>query len=252
MVSFMYYKKILLFMLFFISIFFSKSVSAEKLVLACSPSPPFVGDNLPGQGILSQIVTEAGKKVGLDISIQTMPWKRVIVMAKSGALDGIVCPVVTEERRAWLAYTEQDFFQSELGFFTHKDRPLFWKTPKDLKHKRIATLTTSAYLADLQSLEGIFITEYNNLSTGLKMLVADRFDTLYAAKNASFYILRTQHPELASQIIYSATFKKVSHRPAFSRKHPKATEFAKKLSTGYRLIQADGTLDTIIEKLDLN
>ncbi len=234
----------------FFSFLTSYSASAENITLACSPWYPFVDANLPEKGFYSQIVKEAGKKVDINVTTRIMPWKRVITLAKAGKIDGISCPVLTEERRQWFAFTDQDFYKTEIGFFTLKDNPILWKTPSDLKDKKIGALAASTYQKQLLA-ENIKAQEYTDIETGLKMLAGKRFDAMYEVKDATSYTLTSKYPEFADKIIYAGTLKTVTHRPAISLKKPNAVEIAKKLSEGYRLIQADGTLEKIMHAANL-
>lgn len=233
-----------------ISAFLPLSAHATDITLACSPWYPFVDEKLPGKGFYSQIVTQAAAKVGINVTTKIMPWKRVVMMTKAGQIDGISCPVVTEERRQWLAYADDDFYKNEIGFFSLKDKPLTWQSTADLTDKKIAALASSAYVKQLQD-EGLSPIEYIDISTGLKMLAGKRFDAIYEVRTAAAYTLSSKFPELSDKISYAGTLKTVFHRPGISLKHPQAAEIAKKLSEGYRQIKADGTLAKIMEQANL-
>ncbi len=242
-------KKIISFSLYLLFISLNPS-NAEDITLRCSTWSPFVDVKLPENGFYSQIITEAGKRVDLNITTRIMPWKRVITLAKSGDIDGVSCPIVTEERRQWFAFTDQDFYKTEIGFFTLKDNPISWRKTEDLQNKSIGVLAASTNQKYLQS-KNLKTLHYADLDTGLKMLAGQRFDALYDVKTAISYILSTKHAELAKKITYAGTLQSVAHRPAISLKKENAIEIAKRLSEGYRLIKADGTLDKILKQASI-
>ena len=234
---------------FFISVIcllgFPTLSHAQDVRLACDPWVPFVGEDLPHMGFYTHMVVEAGKKVGLNVKLEIMPWKRVITLTKNDKLDGILCPVITEERRSWLTYADEVFFVNEVGFFTTKQNPVASVKFEDLKEKRLGALTASAFLKDLID-SGLDPKGYSNDETGFKMLAGNRFDAIYEVRAAGDYLFSSTLSDIAHKIDYVGTVKKMYHSPAFRKSHPDAEEFAKKLSEGFRQIKQDGTYAKIL------
>lgn len=224
---------------------FSTISYAQDVKMACSSWFPFVGEELPNKGFYTQLVVQAGKKVGINVIPQVIPWKRVVTLTKDDKLDGILCPVITEERRTWLEYTDEIFFVNEVGFFTNKQNPISSVKLADLKEKRLGALTASAFLKDLID-SGFKPKEYTNNETGFKMLAGNRFDAIYEVRAAGDYLFRSKLSKIAPKIEYAGTVKKMKHSPAFRKTHPQAAELAKKLGEGFRLIKQDGTYDRIL------
>ena len=224
---------------------FSTVTQAQDVKMACSSWFPFVGEDLPGKGFYTQLVVQAGKKVGINVLPQVIPWKRVVTLTKSDKLDGILCPVITEERRTWLEYADEIFFVNEVGFFTTKQNPIDSIKPEDLTEKRLGSLAASAFLKDLIN-SGLAPKEYTNNETGFKMLAGNRFDAIYEVRTAGDYLIRSKLSDIADKIEYAGTVKRMNHSPAFRKTHPQAAELAKKLGEGFRQIKQDGTYDRIL------
>ena len=210
-----------------------------------TPGYLVVGEDLPHMGFYTHMVVEAGKKVGINIKPEIMPWKRVITLTKDDKLDGILCPVITEERRAWLEYTDEVFFVNEIGFFTNKQNPIPSIKFEDLKEKRLGALTASAFLKDLVD-SGLKPKGYSNDETGFKMLAGNRFDAIYEVRAAGNYLFSSKLSKIAHTLDYAGTVKEMKHSPAFRKTHPQAAKLAKKLGEGFRMIKQDGTYDKIL------
>lgn len=233
-----------------LSLIISTPISAKDIRMACSTWFPFVGEDLPHMGFYTRMVVEAGKKVGINIKPEVMPWKRVVALTKSGLLDGALCPVITEERRQWLVYADEGFISNEIGFFARKDNPVASVNFEDLTQKQLGALSASVYLKELLA-NGLNAKGYPDNEMGFRMLAGRRFDAIYQVKITGDYLFRTNLKHLADQIYYVGPTKAMIHSPALSKKHPQAKELALRLGEGYRIMEQDGTLDKILSEANM-
>ncbi len=225
---------------------FPQFAQADQIVLGCSPALPFTDSSADNKGFYTELVVAAGQKSDVEIIAKIMPWKRVVALTKSGEIDGIYCPAITEERKAWLEFTDIDFYQNEVGLFVNTKSPVVWKDIADLKNYNVGSLASSSYVKYLAN-QGIPVKEYSDNETGLKMLKGQRFDAIYDLRIVLESLMRSRFPEMASEIAYSATLQVIHLRPGIRKSHPKAKEIAVKLSNGYRALKADGSLDKILK-----
>lgn len=84
------------------------SWAAEPVVLMASLEwPPYVSEQLPGQGIISQRVRMALAREGYQLQIRFLPWKRAVAMVQHSTLYVGVFPEYASPRR------EQEFYCSD-------------------------------------------------------------------------------------------------------------------------------------------
>ena len=78
----------------------SASCQAKDLTLAANFWEPFTGEELPHNGLASQIVREALQNRGHNVDIVIMPWARIVHKLKNAHsdIDGVVSIWRTEER----------------------------------------------------------------------------------------------------------------------------------------------------------
>lgn len=86
--------------------------------------PPYVTDELPGGGIMTEVVRASFRAAGHNVSLQLMPWKRAYRVVQEGTYPGTYVWAHSEERA-------QDFLLST-PVFTNAN--VIFTTLPDLKH----------------------------------------------------------------------------------------------------------------------
>lgn len=61
----------------------------KQVRLASSEYPPYFGEQLDNQGVITEIIVEAYTRVGYEVEIKFMPWARSLEMTKEGDFDGM-------------------------------------------------------------------------------------------------------------------------------------------------------------------
>ncbi|WP_420412365.1 substrate-binding periplasmic protein [Roseibium sp.] len=80
---------------------------AETYKLVTLNYPPYEyqkGDQV--DGIVVRVLRRAFAKLGHEIEIEVLPWKRALLMARTGAADGIFTVYKTQERLSFLDYSK--------------------------------------------------------------------------------------------------------------------------------------------------
>lgn len=62
--------------------------TAESVRLTNGEWPPYLGENLPHQGVASRIAAEAFALRGIEVQWEFHPWARSLKMASQGERDG--------------------------------------------------------------------------------------------------------------------------------------------------------------------
>ncbi|WP_082114136.1 substrate-binding periplasmic protein [Kiloniella litopenaei] len=226
---------------------------AEKLVLACNEWKPLVDSQQKNHGLFVDILKTAGQRVGYDVEHQILPWNRLVALTKSGEIDGISCSTFIAENQDWVTYTEQAFWVTEVGLFVRNDSEIKLTQLKNLKKYTFGALKGGAYTNVLQGLidDNIKLVPYPKEINGMKMLIEKRFDILFTGNILGNYIIQTQNLDDADNIIYLETLFLEDIHPAISKKRADAEIVSERLSKGYKLIKADGTLEALFAKHNL-
>ncbi len=226
------------------------SARAESLVLACNQWKPLVDNNLPNQGLLSDIVITAGARAGFEVEHRILPWNRLVAQVKKGEIDGISCSTYADENLSWLSYTDQAFWVTEVGFFVRKDSHIELSKLDDLKDHTFGSLKGGNYTEVLKGLinKDIKIIPYPKEIHGMKMLIENRFDILFTGETVGNSVLRERNLERTDEIKYLETLFLEHIHPAISIKRSDAKQVAKRLSEAYKQIKADGTLEALFQK----
>ena len=93
---------------------------AEELRFCFDPYPPYTIGTFgePEGGINVTLLNEVIAQIdGLTASIELMPWKRCQVEAQQGNLDGILPLFESEDRRSYLAFSDDTFEQTSVFWF---------------------------------------------------------------------------------------------------------------------------------------
>lgn len=106
--------------------------SARQVHLANGAWEPYQGPDLPGGGPATRIATAAFTSQGWHVDYHYMPWARGERLARQGRLDGTLVYSPTEERRRRFLFSDPVLFL-ENRLFHHVERPVSWRTPKDLE-----------------------------------------------------------------------------------------------------------------------
>ena len=99
---------------------FSGAAWAEKTIhLATSEREPYIGVNLPNNGYVYELVSEAFKRVGYDVEISFYPWARAVRNVEKGQLHGLL-PVYYDESLAGDLVFSDPFPGGKIGLLKKK------------------------------------------------------------------------------------------------------------------------------------
>jgi len=144
-------------------------------------------------GIIGDIVIEASKRLKIQpIIIDPTPWKRTLLMLKHGSIDVIAGAIKTQDRANEFQFSDT-LITTELRVIVRKGKEFAFKSIKDLKGReglkiRGHSLGTAH---DDYAQKKLIIKEVPNISSVLKMLIANRADYgIYEIQGAQHTIKR--------------------------------------------------------------
>lgn len=89
----------------------------QPLHLVANYWEPYTGQDLPQQGLASEVVATTLRRAGYQVDITIMPWSRVLTTVYQHKADGVVAIWSTSERRGKLLFS--DSYLSNQLFILH-------------------------------------------------------------------------------------------------------------------------------------
>lgn len=211
--------------------------------LATEHYPPYEIDpqeNGP-PGFDVEVVNEAFSRMGYQTEVSFHSWTRVIQQAKKGTIAAIISCAYRPERAEYMIFSDPISTFTN-GFFMRRnfDGPVP-KSLIDVKGQRVASVEGYESLQALADL-GIKTTGVPNAATGLRMLVAGRFDYFYIAKEPTEYFARESRVQ--DRIVFYPMTGKTFHL-CFSKIWPNVKKLVSEFNNTLIQLKNEGIYDQI-------
>lgn len=230
----------------FVPLFFYSLISHSQ-ELAVS----IVTDEEKKGGYLVEITIEAFRRVGYEVNIEYLPWKRALVMSmEQGRYDVLLGAYYSEERAHKMAYSEP-VATVEISILTRKEKNIPYNSVEDLApfligHINGATVNPEFDLAAKRYLKVDYV---SNVDQNIKKLLMGRIDMLVDKKRKIQLIINEKYYESKDRLVFLAPPLEVSY---FYNAFPKSLDgYRKKLedfNEGLKRIIEDGTYDRIVRE----
>ncbi len=176
----------------------SANVSAGEVVRVSTLDwPPYTGSDLPLGGATTEVVRAAFAKMGYDVEIEYVPWKRAIDMAADGT-DSVIAyfPGYHCEHRGGFVASEP-LGNGPLGFAEHAEAPITWEVLDDIADQqlKIGTVLGYANTDEFDAKVGtgwILAIPSNDDLTNLKKLLRKRIDAVVIDELVLAYMKATE------------------------------------------------------------
>ena len=256
----------LFFILFFISCSEEKIESqvADKpqtkkkgVRLATLDWQPYVGQDLEGKGYVYELIIEAFREEGIEVSIEFLPFARILNLARDGQIDGYFPEYMSEENRESYYYSDP-YPGGDVGFLKLKKSNIHIRTERgmkrfqSLKDLRIGIVRGYTNTKEFDSASYLKKEEANSDLSNLKKLFFNRIDLIFIDPNVANYLISTQlggytgskdayqfiDPGLEYKELYTCFSKKATHGQKYLRSFNK----------GLKKLKSKGRLDEILKK----
>src|SRR3989338_416318 len=170
----------------------NRLLAAEPLLLTNGEWPPYLGQQLPHQGIASRIVSEAFALEGIQVRWEFYPWARALRLAERGKRAGSAVWLRSPEREARF-FISEPVIESSYLLFHRRDRAFDWQTVEDLAGLQIGGAIDYDYGEAFQRAERegrLKVRRLSNEEQGLRMLLAGRLDVFPMDKVVAFALLQ--------------------------------------------------------------
>lgn len=226
------------------------SRAADRIPLCVGDFPPYNASQLPEQGPVIQLITEAFRRQRHTVQVEFMPWARIIKLGEQGQ-----CAVVgmwrNEQRDRLFSYS-RPLLRQELGFFARK--PADANAGPDLRRLQDLTLGVErgSYLSPILREPGLRLDLAAGLSSNLRKLAAGRVDLAYGDRAAGEYLLSTD-PALSRLIEWKPPrleFKDTYL--AVAKQSPQGAAWLAAFEKGLTSMQADGSYQALLKQAGLS
>ncbi|ABC31084.1 ABC-type amino acid transport/signal transduction systems, periplasmic component/domain [Hahella chejuensis KCTC 2396] len=227
---------------------FSVAEAEERqVILAATEYPPYYGEHLESKGFITEIIFTAFQRVGYDVEVKFLPWKRAYGMAQAGDYDGVYTGWFRKSREQWFEFSDP-LPANELGFYALKERNISYVALNDLQPYKIGVVRGYVNPPEFEQarLNTIEVTEDRqnvlSLSRGwIDLVLIDKF--------MGQYIINTEFPDSAHKFIWLDPPIKVENQYLmFSRKAKNFLKTSQDFNHGLKQLAQEGKIDAIIAK----
>ncbi len=201
-------KAIIQSIIFLIPLTFSGWVLAqENIKIAVGGWPPYISQGQKYNGVISHIITDVFKEMGVDASINFLPWSRAYADASEGIYSATGVWMHKTEREKDFIYS--DSVLTEKFVFFHKRTFEFdWASINDLKELTLGGINASSYgpAFDKAIAQGeLIMNRVNRPQQNFKMMLHNRIDIFPFEINVGQAVLK-EHLTLIEQ-------EEITHHP---------------------------------------
>jgi polar amino acid transport system substrate-binding protein len=175
---------------FLASMLFALNVSAatgdETLRITANVWPPYVDNEMSGNGVAIELVTEALERAGYASQLALEPWPRALEATQQGVYD-IVCSLwFTEDRAATVSFSEP-YIENHIKFIKRSNSAIQYNDRDDLNGLRIGVVDDYAYSAEPYDTTGIEVTKSGSVKENIQRLLDNEVDLVLADSRIAFF-----------------------------------------------------------------
>lgn len=224
---------------------------AEPVQLVTLSYPPYEYDNGgQAEGIAVRLVRHAFNRLGRDVTIEVLPWKRALLMVQEGQADGIFTAFVTPERLNYLDYSNVVLMPQTVSIWARRDAAIrFDGNLQSVAYNNIGLVNGISYgtTVDEAVKQGVF----NNIDYAVSQdrnitkLLLKRLDLVIMNRySARYHLIRQKGLDQVEEL--SPPLQDVPSYIAFSKKR-NLTGLRDRFDETLRQMIDSGRYDAIIE-----
>ncbi|WP_186441196.1 substrate-binding periplasmic protein [Desulfamplus magnetovallimortis] len=222
--------------------------AAQPIKLATLDWEPYIGQTLPDNGYVAEVIREAFKRSGYEIQMDFLPWARVVKMAREGKYDGYFPEYYSDELQKDFKVSSS-FPGGPLVFFKRKGEEIHYGSLSDLKPYFIGVVRGYINTREFDEADYLKKDEATDDLTNFKKLLKKRVDLIVADKFVGYDTVRKNLPDAVEQIdVVNPPLEIKDLFLCISKKTPDAQIKLEALEKGLAEIKSDGTLERILKK----
>jgi polar amino acid transport system substrate-binding protein len=238
--------------LFAILLALSCSVFTQPVLLATDEWEPYTSRDLPGHGVLVEVVNAAFAETNIVSRLQYEPWKRCEIDARAGKVFAAFPYLVTDDRKALFYFSDPLIStHGKIFYWEGRGRDIDWKSYADFGPVTWGGYPGNWYESIFRK-EGIKYTPAGNLDQVILMLMAGRIDYFIedelAGRERAKKLLGREYPKLRT---VTKPNNEGDLHLLVSRSYPDSAEILRKFNAGLAVIKKNGTWAGILAKYGL-
>ncbi|SLM28003.1 ABC transporter, periplasmic domain [Desulfamplus magnetovallimortis] len=241
-----------------VMIILSTAANAEKISLVADEWPPFNGvPNSENEGFIVDVARSVFENNGIEVSYETLAWKRAVEMVREGYNNGLIGASKTDAPD--FVFPSEELARNCISFYVRKDTSWRFTDRSDIERVALGVIAGYDYrrwlLDYIQDNQDNFdkvqvITGQNPLQRNIMKLIDGRIDAI--VDNEAVIVNVAGKMGVSNQITLAGYGTEVSYiYIAFSPKLPESKNYADILSKGIDILRASGGFKKILTKYGL-
>lgn len=232
--------------LFFLLFLIPALSLAAPLKLATGEYIPYAGENIPGQGISTQIVKAVFKEIKIDIVIEFMPWNRVMNSLLNTKVAGSFPWIINSDRQKSMLYSEAINEFSVLSF-TKKGKKINY-ADKSKKTLCLPSGWDPTTYNDISKKFNLELVRPINIESCVEMLVKERVDFFLVNEKVGLYAVEKLYGKNSAIEGKHVSFLTKKNKLYFivPKNYPNAKNVIAIFNKGLAKIRKSGIYDKII------
>ncbi len=234
-----------------IAFLFCFSPFTSALSIVAKEEAPYIGNELPNQGLSIEIINTAFERAGYKTNFVFETWPRAYEGALINIYDVIGSIWHTSEREKDFVFSDAYLFH-EIKFIKRKvDTNIKFNNLDDLQGLLIGTLKGYAYRDDFTQSRKFIKMQQNHLIQNLLFLTQENIDmTLGDVRKIRYEINKYMKRSMKNLETLPQALSKRGTHIAVSKSNPAHAEIIVKFNKALAAMKRDGTYDAIIKKHD--
>lgn len=219
---------------------------ADTITAAQDPWAPFVQDQ-GDPGLSVELVRAALEHEGYELEMTIMPWARAIKQVSDGDIDVLVATWYTEERTAYLRYSEP-YIQNQLKFIKRAGDNFEFNGLDSLTGKTVGIVRDYGYGDDFSNAPNFSRPETTNIASNLLKLKAGRIDLTLEDEIVALSTMKNEGID-PSEFEFTSNALSVNNLHVSSGKaNPRSEEIIAAFNRGLSAIRENGTMAELLKK----
>ena len=229
-------------------LFFSTtSLQAAPLKVATSEWTPYVGKEVPKQGLAIDIVKTALQRAGYESDVMIKNWSRTLEGVDIGVYDLIAAAWYTKERAQHFTFSKP-YLYNEIKLLKRSDSAFQYEGPLDLQGKLVGVMKNYAYGEDFEKAPGVIKIPGTHELMNVLAVLNGQVDLTLDDERVLLYLIRHNIGKNSNELaILSKPVSRKGLHIAVSKQNPKHKQIVQAFDKAIQAMKKDGTFDRIVK-----
>ena len=227
--------------------FFASIASADELQVATSEWVPYVGKELPNQGLAIDLVNRALVRAGHTTAVTIQSWSRTLEGADIGVYDLIAAAWYSKEREKSFIFSKP-YLYNEIKLLKNTASNFKFSSISDLEGKTVGVLKGYAYGEQFNRARGILRVPGIHVLQNIKRVISGEIELTLDDERVLKYEIKHNISLNRDRLLFLPNpVSKNGLHIAVSRQNPKHKEIVQAFDKAISAMRKDGSYDRIIK-----